>query len=251
MPRSIEDPLRTHAANATGFLNMLVAARDAGVERFVYAGSSSTYGDHPGLPKVEDGIGRPLSPYAVTKYRRRALRRRLRPLLRHRDHRPALFQRVRSAAGSGGRLRRGDSALDSGMLSGVPVTIYGDGETSRDFCYVANVVQANLLAATASAPEALNQVYNIAVGGRLSLNDLYGQLRDLLTERLEGLGRGAPQTRGFSCRRCPAFASGYRQGAAPPWLRAQPRRARRAAGGVALVHRAPCGIGCRSGGDDS
>ena len=197
VPRSLADPLATHAANATGFLNLLVAARDADVERFVYAGSSSTYGDHPGLPKVEEVIGRPLSPYAVTKYV---------------DELYAdAFGRNYGIATIGlryfnvfGPRQDPEGAYAAviprwirAMLTGVPVTIYGDGETSRDFCYVANVVQANLLAATASAPETLNQVYNIAVGGRLSLNDLYGHLRDLLTERLEGLAVAPPKHEDF------------------------------------------------------
>lgn len=192
VPRSIEDPLRTHAANATGFLNMLVAARDAGCERFVYAASSSTYGDHPGLPKVEDAIGRPLSPYAVTKY--------LDELYAQ------VFTRCYGVAATGLRYfnvfgPRQDAAgayaaviprWAAAMLSGTPIVIYGDGETTRDFCYVGNVVQANLLAATAPASTVSGEVYNIAVGGRISLNDLYASLRDLVAERHPGLRIPAP-----------------------------------------------------------
>ena len=148
VPRSIDDPLLTHAANATGFLNMLVAARDAGVARFVYAASSSTYGDHPGLPKVEDEIGRPLSPYAVTKYV---------------DELYAdVFARCYGMEATGlryfnvfGSRQDPEGAYAAviprwvdAMLRGASVVIHGDGETSRDFCHVANVVQANLLAAT-------------------------------------------------------------------------------------------------------
>jgi UDP-N-acetylglucosamine 4-epimerase len=183
VPRSIADPLLTHASNATGFLNMLVAARDAGVARFVYAASSSTYGDHPGLPKVEDEIGRPLSPYAVTKYV---------------DELYAdVFARCYGTGAIGlryfnvfGARQDPDGAYAAviprwvdAMLRESPVVIHGDGETTRDFCYIANVVQANLLAAATTEDAALNQVYNVAVGGRMSLNALYGTLQTLLRER--------------------------------------------------------------------
>ena len=156
VPRSIEQPLATHAANATGFLNVLVAARDAGVKRFVYAASSSTYGDHPGLPKVEDEIGMPLSPYAVTKYVDELYAR--------------VFDRCYGIATVGlryfnvfGPRQDPDGAYAAviprwaaAMLTGSQVTINGDGETTRDFCYVANVVQANLRAATSDAKDATN-----------------------------------------------------------------------------------------------
>jgi UDP-N-acetylglucosamine/UDP-N-acetyl-alpha-D-glucosaminouronate 4-epimerase len=166
VPRSLEDPLQTHAANATGFLNLLVAARDAGVKRVVYAASSSTYGDHPGLPKVEDSIGRPLSPYAVTK-------------LVDELYANVFGSRQDPEGAYAAVIPRWVDA----MLRGLPVTIHGDGETTRDFCPVANVVQANLLAATVARSEALNQVYNVAVGGRMSLNDLHAALHELLGER--------------------------------------------------------------------
>jgi UDP-N-acetylglucosamine 4-epimerase len=183
VPRSISDPLRTHEANATGFLNMLVAARDAGVERFVYASSSATYGDAPELPKVEHHIGRPLSPYAATKY--------------FDEIYADVFGRCYGMASIGlryfnvfGPRQDPEGAYAAviprwveAMLHGRPIVIYGDGETTRDFCYVANVVQANLLAATVSNAEALGQVYNIALGGRLSLNDLFATLRSLLEKR--------------------------------------------------------------------
>ena len=192
VPRSIEDPLRTHAANATGFLNILVAARDAGVKRFVYAASSSTYGDHPGLPKVEDEIGLPLSPYAVTKYLNELYAK--------------VFDRCYGTASVGLRYfnvfgprqdPQGAYAAviprwAAAMLAGVPVTINGDGETTRDFCYIGNVVQANLLAATTSAEGATGQVYNIAVGGRLSLNHLFATIKELLIERHPKLSIAEP-----------------------------------------------------------
>ena len=187
VPRSIEDPLRAHAANATGFLNMLVAARDAGVGRFVYAASSSTYGDHPGLPKVESTIGAPLSPYAVTKYVNELY--------------ADVFGRCYGMETVGLRYfnvfgPRQDPAgayaaviprFVSGMLRGNPITIFGDGDTTRDFCYVQNVVQANLLAATTPNAEAVGQVYNVAVGARMSLNDLHRVVRELLAKRHPGL----------------------------------------------------------------
>jgi UDP-N-acetylglucosamine 4-epimerase len=183
VPRSIEDPLSTHATNATGFLNLLVAARDAGIARFVYAASSSTYGDHPALPKIEDQIGRPLSPYAVTKY--------LNELYAE------VFDRCYDMATIGlryfnvfGPRQDPDGAYAAvvprwatAMQAGAPITIYGDGETTRDFCHVANVVQANLLAATTEDPAALRQVYNVAAGGRMSLDELYRILRDLTHKR--------------------------------------------------------------------
>ncbi|HVE51670.1 MAG TPA: SDR family oxidoreductase [Casimicrobiaceae bacterium] len=183
VPRSIADPLATHAANATGFLNFLVAARDAGVERFVYAASSATYGDHPGLPKIEDRIGRPLSPYAVTKLV---------------DELYAdVFARCYGLASIGlryfnvfGPRQDPDGAYAAviprfvdAMLAGRAITIYGDGSTTRDFCYVANVVQANILAAVCTDPAAIGQVYNVAVGGRLSLNDLYAALEPIVRAR--------------------------------------------------------------------
>ena len=181
VPRSIADPITTNAVNIDGFLNMLVAARDAKVERFVYAASSSTYGDHPGLPKVEDRFGAPLSPYAVTKYVNELY--------------ADVFGRNYGLTHIGlryfnvfGPRQDPDGAYAaviprwiSAMIEGRPVHVYGDGSTSRDFCYVANAVQANLLAASTDQPEALNQVYNIAVGDRTTLNELVALLRENLT----------------------------------------------------------------------
>ena len=173
VPRSLEDPLTTNETNITGFLKMLTAARDAGVERFVYAASSSTYGDHPALPKVEEHIGKPLSPYAVTKYVNELY--------------ADVFARCYGFETIGlryfnifGRRQDPEGAYAavipkwfSALLRGEAVYINGDGETSRDFCYIDNTVQANLLAACASEKAALNQVYNIAVGGRTTLNELF------------------------------------------------------------------------------
>ena len=197
VPRSISDPLLTNAANVTGFLNILVAARDAGVKRFVYAASSSTYGDHVGLPKVEDQIGRPLSPYAVTKY--------LNELYAE------VFGRCYGVACIGLRYFNVFGARQNpqgayaavvprwieAILLGKPIVVYGDGNTTRDFCYIANVVQANLLAACSANPDAIGQVYNVAAGGRMSLNDLFDTLRELLAERHHETTVLAPIHEGF------------------------------------------------------
>ena len=183
VPRSIENPLAAHAANATGFLNMLVAARDAGVKRVVYAASSSTYGDHPGLPKVEDEIGRPLSPYAVTKY----LNELYADVFDQCYAMTTIGLRYFNVFGPRQDPEGSYAAViprwAAAMLHGAPITIFGDGETTRDFCYIANVVQANLLAATSADAAAGRQVYNVAVGGRMSLNELYAILRDLTIAR--------------------------------------------------------------------
>ena len=181
VPRSLADPITTNGANITGFLNMLVAARDAQVKSFTYAASSSTYGDHPDLPKVEDTIGKPLSPYAVTKlvnelyagvfaksYGFETIGLRYFNVFGPRqDPNGAYAAVIPKWAGS--------------LLKGEPVYINGDGETSRDFTFIANAVQANLLAATNTRPEARNQVYNMAVGERTTLNDLFTLIRDNLT----------------------------------------------------------------------
>jgi UDP-N-acetylglucosamine 4-epimerase len=197
VPRSIADPVTTHSANATGFLNMLVAARDAGVARFVYAASSSTYGDHPALPKVEEQIGRPLSPYAVTKY--------LNELYADVFGRCYQFQTVGLRYFNVFGPRQDPEGAYAAvipkwvatMLEGKAITINGDGETTRDFCYVDNVVQANLLAALATDEAAVGEVYNVAVGGRLSLNELAGTLRSLLRERHPALVIPPPRYQDF------------------------------------------------------
>ncbi len=182
VPRSIADPLNTHLANGTGFLNMLVAARDAKVARFVYAASSSTYGDSPTLPKVEDRIGRPLSPYAVTKY----LNELYADVFARTYGMSTIGLRYFNVFGARQDPNGAYAAVIprwvADMLAGKPCVINGDGETSRDFCFVANVVQANLLSALSELPEASNQVYNVAVGDRTTLN----QLHDAIAEALVG-----------------------------------------------------------------
>ncbi|MES9831114.1 MAG: NAD-dependent epimerase/dehydratase family protein [Candidatus Thiodiazotropha sp. LLP2] len=197
VPRSLTDPITTNESNISGFLNMLVAARDAEVKRFVYAASSSTYGDHPGLPKVEDKIGNPLSPYAVTKLVN--------------EHYAQVFARCYDFNTIGlryfnifGRRQDPNGAYAAvipkwvaSMIDRDDVFINGDGETSRDFCYIDNAVQANLLAATATNPDACNQVYNVAVGDRTTLNQLFTKIRDILAQRFTYLSDISPVYRDF------------------------------------------------------
>ena len=184
VPRSLADPLTTNAANVTGFLNMLVAARDAGAKRFVYAASRSTYGDSPTLPKVEDKIGRPLSPYAVTKY----VNELYADVFARAYGLQTIGLRYFNVFGARQDPQGAYAAVIprwvAALLHGEQVVINGDGETSRDFCYIANTVQANLLAGLTDDADAVDQVYNVAVGGRTSLNELFALLRDLLAERL-------------------------------------------------------------------
>ncbi len=177
VPRSLADPVATNATNIDGFLNMLVAARDAHVKSFTYAASSSTYGDHPALPKVEDAIGRPLSPYAVTKYVNELYADVFARSYGFHTIGLRYFNVFGPRQDPNGAYAAVIPKWAAALLSGQPVHIHGDGETSRDFTYVANAVQANLLAATATAPEALNQVYNVAVGDRTTLNHLFQALR--------------------------------------------------------------------------
>jgi len=186
VPRSVEDPITTNSANVTGFLNMLVAARDAKAKRFVYAASSSTYGDHPGLPKVEDIIGKPLSPYAVTKYVNELYADVFGKTYGLQSIGLRYFNVFGPRQDPNGAYAAVIPKWTSGMIKGEAIYINGDGETSRDFCYIANTVQANLLAATTEYPEAINQVYNVAVGDRTTLNQLFTALIDSL--RKNGIG---------------------------------------------------------------
>jgi UDP-N-acetylglucosamine 4-epimerase len=193
VPRSIEDPILTNENNVSGFLNMLVASRDAPVRRFIYAASSSTYGDHPDLPKVESVIGKPISPYAVTKYVNELY--------------ADVFARCYGTESIGLRYFNifGPRQDPNGAYAAVipqwvaalirnqALYINGDGETSRDFCFIDNVVQANLLAALADSPEAANQVYNVALNERTSLNQLYEMMRSLLLGQFPHLQEHRPQ----------------------------------------------------------
>jgi UDP-N-acetylglucosamine 4-epimerase len=180
VPRSLADPLATNNANITGFVNMLNAARECGVQRFVYAASSSTYGDSPVLPKVESQIGHPLSPYAVTKYVNELYAEVFARCYGMQVIGLRYFNVFGARQDPEGAYAAVIPRWVRALLRGETVLINGDGETSRDFCYVENVVQANLLAALTRKPEALNQVYNVAVGGRTTLNDLFGALRTSL-----------------------------------------------------------------------
>jgi UDP-N-acetylglucosamine 4-epimerase len=180
VPRSLADPIATNETNITGFLNMLVAARDAKVQSFTYAASSSTYGDHPALPKVEENIGNPLSPYAVTKYVNELYASVFARSYGFETIGLRYFNVFGPRQDPNGAYAAVIPKWTAALLKGEPVYINGDGETSRDFCYVANAVQANLLAATTTSSEALNQVYNVAVGDRTTLNQLFFALRDAL-----------------------------------------------------------------------
>ena len=197
VPRSMVDPLASHAANVTGFINMLVAARDAKVKRFVYASSSAVYGDHPELPKVEDKIGQPLSPYAATKLMNEvyadvfARAYGLEPIgLRY-------FNVFGPRQDPEGAYAAVIPKWIASLLRREPVQVNGDGETSRDFCFIANVVQANLLAATTTNAEAVNQIYNVAVGERTTLNELFHFLETGLRGRDASLPEQKPVHKDF------------------------------------------------------
>jgi len=197
VPRSIADPIASNDSNVTGFLNMLVAARDAGIHRFVYAASSSTYGDHPGLPKRENTIGKPLSPYAVTKYVNELY--------------ADVFSRTYGIETIGlryfnvfGPRQDPEGAYAAvipcwirALIKGETVHINGNGETSRDFCFVENVIQMNILAATSPEPAALNQIYNTAVNARTSLNELFTMLHSRLLPHYPHLHGCKPVYRNF------------------------------------------------------
>lgn len=181
VPRSIADPITTNATNITGFLNMLTAARDAKVSSFTYAASSSTYGDHPALPKVEENIGNPLSPYAVTKYVNELYADVFARTYAFKTIGLRYFNVFGKRQDPNGAYAAVIPKWTAAMIAGDEVFINGDGETSRDFCFIENTVQANILAATAN-DEAKNQVYNVAVGDRTTLNDLFNALQVALHE---------------------------------------------------------------------
>ena len=182
VPRSIADPITTNAANITGFLNMLTAARDAEVKSFTYAASSSTYGDHPALPKVEENIGKPLSPYAVTKYVNELYAEVFARTYGFKTIGLRYFNVFGKRQDPNGAYAAVIPKWTASMIKGEDVFINGDGETSRDFCFIENTVQANILAATTQNDEAKNQVYNVAVGDRTTLNDLFNAIQAALNE---------------------------------------------------------------------
>ena len=192
VPRSIKDPLATHQHNVDAFLNVLWAAKEAGVQRVVYASSSSVYGDHPGLPKYEDRIGKPLSPYAVTKrvdeiyaqvfqdsYAMQLIGLRYFNVFGRRQDPNGVYAAV---------IPRWIAAL----LEDKPCVIFGDGSNSRDFCYVDNIVQANLLAGTAPDPEVTGTVYNCGCNGRTDLKELFAMIRDELASDFPDIGKAEP-----------------------------------------------------------
>ncbi|PFG51172.1 UDP-N-acetylglucosamine 4-epimerase [Marinobacter sp. LV10R520-4] len=181
VPRSINDPVATNATNISGFLNMLVAARDAEVKSFTYAASSSTYGDHPALPKVEENIGKPLSPYAVTKYVNELYADVFATTYGFKAIGLRYFNVFGKRQDPNGAYAAVIPKWTAAMVSGEDVFINGDGETSRDFCFIENAVQANILAATADEA-AKNEVYNVAVGDRTTLNILFNSLKGALAE---------------------------------------------------------------------
>lgn len=182
VPRSLDDPINSNATNIGGMLNMLVAARDAGVRSFTYAASSSTYGDHPALPKVEANIGRPLSPYAVTKYVNELYAEVFARCYGFKTIGLRYFNVFGPRQNPDGAYAAVIPKWIGALLREQPVWINGDGETSRDFCFVANAVQANLLAATTESDAARDQVYNVALGDRTTLNQVFRQLRDGLAQ---------------------------------------------------------------------
>jgi len=180
VPRSVADPVTTNSTNISGFLNMLIASRDAEVKSFTYAASSSTYGDHPGLPKIEDTIGKPLSPYAVTKYVNEVYADVFFRCYGFNSIGLRYFNVFGKRQDPSGAYAAVIPKWISAMMQNQNVTINGDGETSRDFCYIENTVQANLLAALTVDARSLNQVYNVAAGGRTTLNQLFQAIRDSL-----------------------------------------------------------------------
>lgn len=192
VPASLADPAKCHRSNVTGFLNMLRAANTASTASFVYASSSAVYGDEPTLPKVEDKIGRPLSPYAASKWMDEIYA----DVFARAYEFPSIGLRYFNVFGPRQDPEGAYAAVIpkwiSAMLRREPVQINGDGETSRDFCFIDNIIHANILAATTNNPEAINQVYNIAVGERTTLNQLFNYLQSGLRKRQSSLAEMKP-----------------------------------------------------------
>jgi len=193
VPRSIESPILTNENNISGFVNMLVASRDASVKRFIYAASSSTYGDHPDLPKIESMIGRPLSPYAVTKYVNELYAYVFFRCYGTESIGLRYFNVFGPRQDPNGAYAAVIPQWIAALIKGELLRINGDGETSRDFCFVENVIQVNILAALSSDPEAINQVYNVALNERTSLNQLYEMIRSLLVKEFPYLKKHKPE----------------------------------------------------------
>ncbi len=197
VPRSLENPINTNENNITGTLNMFVAARDNNVKRIVYAASSSTYGDHPGLPKVEEKIGRPLSPYAVTKYVNELYADVFARCYGLETIGLRYFNVFGPRQDPNGSYAAVIPKWIAAMIRNEPVYINGTGETSRDFCYIENVIRINLLAAITDEKQAVNQVYNAAVNARTSLTELFQMLRSKLEKRYKHLTGFMPIYRDF------------------------------------------------------
>lgn len=181
VPRSIKDPITTNNTNISGFINMLVAAKEANVKSFTYAASSSTYGDHPALPKVEENIGNPLSPYAVTKYVNELYAQVFARTYAFKTIGLRYFNVFGKRQDPDGAYAAVIPKWTAAMIDDKPLFINGDGETSRDFCFIENVVQMNILAALADE-SAKDEVYNVAVGDRTTLNQLFQALKKALSE---------------------------------------------------------------------
>jgi len=192
VPRSIADPVRTNSTNINGFLNMLVAAKDAKVKKFVYAASSSTYGDHPDLPKKEKIIGNPLSPYAVTKVVNELYARVFRQTFSVEAVGLRYFNVFGKRQDPNGAYAAVIPKWISSLIKGEEVLINGDGSTSRDFCFIENAVQANILAAFSTKDSLDSMVFNVAYGQKTSLNELYEMLNSKLASRLRGNARKSP-----------------------------------------------------------
>ena len=197
VPRSLEDPISTNNANISGFLNMLVASKDSKIKRFVYAASSSTYGDHPDLPKVEEKIGNPLSPYAVTKLVNELYAGVFAKNYGFKTIGLRYFNIFGKRQDPNGAYAAVIPKWVSAILNKEDVYIYGDGKTSRDFCYVDNTIQMNLLAATTQNDEATNQIYNVALNDQTTLNELHKMIQERLIERVNKLKYKDPIFKGF------------------------------------------------------
>ena len=197
VPRSLANPLATHQTNITGQLNMLIASRDAGVKRFIYAASSSTYGDHSALPKVENIIGKPLSPYAVTKY----VNELYADVFARCYGLQSIGLRYFNVFGPRQNVNGAYAAVIPtwyrDLLTQSPIYINGDGQSSRDFCFVNNVIQANILAATTTDNAALNQIYNVALNQRTCLNELFLLIRERVATYYPFAAAIQPQYRDF------------------------------------------------------
>ena len=197
VPRSIEDPINTNKANIDGFLNMILASRDAKVKRFVYATSSSTYGDNPDLPKIEHMIGNPLSPYAVTKLVNELYAKVFAKNYNFKTIGLRYFNIFGKRQDPNGAYAAVIPKWTDAILNKEDVYINGDGKTSRDFCYIENAIQMNLLAATTKNKKAINEVYNVALNDRTSLNKLYQMIEEKLLKSIHGLEKKKPIHREF------------------------------------------------------